>query len=222
MADHDRRILERRNCCHLSHNEFVLGQHPIIDRTRKYFAFQFNLPGTSIDNIRVWKANGQRDSWAETRNQLAVIQADRVPVSEMDQILRQYVDKVDGGDMSKVYAAYFEWLDETFRKKEERIGSDLESLKQKNPSDYEKQSAKLEADLLASKREHAAKTAICKDQMTNPSLRETRKNEVVKRIRVEKKAIPSSPVGKQAVKFFISYLTIVIYDWKKVPPQNEK
>ena len=65
---------------HLSDNEFVLGKHPIIDRTRKYFAFQFDLPGASIDNVRVWKATGQRDDWTETRNRLAMAQADRAPV----------------------------------------------------------------------------------------------------------------------------------------------
>ncbi len=65
---------------HLSDNEFVIGRHPIIDRTRKYFAFQFDLPGASIDNVRVWKATGQRDDWAETRKKLAMVQADRVPV----------------------------------------------------------------------------------------------------------------------------------------------
>ncbi|PHR95998.1 MAG: hypothetical protein COA78_29275 [Blastopirellula sp.] len=66
---------------HLSDNEFVLGKHPIIDRTRRYFAFQFDLPGGSIDNIRVWKATGQRDDWAETRKKLAVIQANRAPIN---------------------------------------------------------------------------------------------------------------------------------------------
>jgi hypothetical protein len=65
---------------HLSNSEFVIGQHPIIDRTRKYFAFQFDFPGASIDNIHVWAATGQRDNWAETRRKLAVIQADRAPV----------------------------------------------------------------------------------------------------------------------------------------------
>jgi hypothetical protein len=65
---------------HLSDNEFVVGKHPIIDRTREYFAFQFDLPGASIDNVRVWKATGQRDDWSETRNRLAVVQADRAPV----------------------------------------------------------------------------------------------------------------------------------------------
>jgi hypothetical protein len=114
--------------------------------------------------------------------------AQRMPekTKEMDQILRQYVEKVDGGTMPEVYAAYFEWLRESLRKKEERLGRDLESLTQKNPPDFAKQRAKLEANLQAAKREHAAKTAICKDQMTNPSWRDTRKNEVVKRIGVDK------------------------------------
>ncbi len=65
---------------HLSNNEFVIGQHPIIDRTRKYFAFQFDFPGASIDNVRVWKAIGQRAHWTETRKKLAVIQTERAPV----------------------------------------------------------------------------------------------------------------------------------------------
>ncbi|MBT5598742.1 MAG: hypothetical protein HOJ62_08965, partial [Planctomycetaceae bacterium] len=65
---------------HLSDNDFVLGKHPIIDRTRQYFAFQFDLPGASIDNVRVWRATGQRKDWTETRKKLAVIQADRAPV----------------------------------------------------------------------------------------------------------------------------------------------
>ncbi|WP_197231123.1 hypothetical protein [Novipirellula artificiosorum] len=65
---------------HLSDNEFVLGKHPIIDRTRQYFAFQFDLPGASIDNVRVWKAGGQREDWNETRKKLAMAQANRDPV----------------------------------------------------------------------------------------------------------------------------------------------
>jgi arylsulfatase A-like enzyme len=125
--------------------------------------------------------------YAEQQN---LVQQMPEKASEMDQILRQYVDEVDGGNMSEVYAAYFEWLDEGLRKKEERFQGDLESLTQKNPPDFEKQSAKLEADLLASKREHAAKTAICKDQMENPSWRESRKNEVMKRIGIDKQGNP--------------------------------
>ena len=62
---------------HLSDNEFVLGKHPIIDRTREYFAFQLDLPGASIDNVRVWQATSQRDDWAKTRSKLAMAQANR-------------------------------------------------------------------------------------------------------------------------------------------------
>lgn len=65
---------------HLGDNEFVIGRHPIIDRSRKYFAFQFDLPGASIDNVRVWKATGQQDGWNETREKLAKSQAARNPV----------------------------------------------------------------------------------------------------------------------------------------------
>ena len=121
--------------------------------------------------------------------------AERMPekAKEMDQILRLYVGKVDGGNMSKVYAAYFKWLDESLQKKAARFGRDLESLTQKNPPDFAKQRAKLQAGLQAAEREHAAKTAICKDQMKNPSWRETRKNEVVKRLGVDKKGNPIEP-----------------------------
>ncbi|MCR9115337.1 MAG: hypothetical protein NXI22_00120 [bacterium] len=65
---------------HLSNNEFVVGKHPIIDRTRQYFAFQFDFPGASIDNVRVWKASGQREDWIETRKRLAIVQNNRAAV----------------------------------------------------------------------------------------------------------------------------------------------
>ena len=104
----------------------------------------------------------------------------------MDRIRQQYVEQADGGTMSEVYAAYFEWLDESFRKKEERFHRNLESLRLKNPPNSEKLRAKLEADLQLAKREHAAKTAICQDQMTNPSWRESTKKEVLRRLEVDK------------------------------------
>ena len=101
--------------------------------------------------------------------------AKRMPqkAKEMDRIRKRYLEKVDGGTMPDVYAAYFEWLDQSLQKKEERFGRDLESLRQKNPPDIEQQRGKLEADLQVAKREHAAKTAICKDQMKNLSWRES-------------------------------------------------
>ena len=35
---------------------FVVGQHPIIDRQRSYFALQVDGPGAAFDNIRLYKA----------------------------------------------------------------------------------------------------------------------------------------------------------------------
>ena len=65
---------------HLSDTEFILGRHPIVNRTREYFAFQFDLPGAAIDNVRIWKSVGQRDDWNETRKKMMRAQTDRVPV----------------------------------------------------------------------------------------------------------------------------------------------
>ncbi len=65
---------------HLGDSEFVIGKHPIIDRTRQYFAFQFDLPGASIDNVRVWQAAAQKDDWSDIRRQLTKFQVDRMPV----------------------------------------------------------------------------------------------------------------------------------------------
>jgi hypothetical protein len=107
-------------------------------------------------------------------------------VSELEQVRSQYVEQVAGGEMSEVYAAYFEWLDDNLQKKVERFERDSKSLNDRYPADVAKQRAKLEADLNAARREHAAKTAICKDQMSNPSWKETRKNEVVERLGIDK------------------------------------
>lgn len=65
---------------HITDNEFVVSRHPIVDRTRKYFAFQFDLPGASIDNVRVWKATGQRPDWPAAREKLLVAQGNRAAV----------------------------------------------------------------------------------------------------------------------------------------------
>ncbi|MFT5326222.1 MAG: hypothetical protein ACI8P0_004097 [Planctomycetaceae bacterium] len=52
---------------------------------------------------------------------------------------------------------------------------------------------KLEADLQAEKRQHSVKTAICKGQMANLSWGELTKQEVIKRIGVDKKGDPVKP-----------------------------
>ena len=101
---------------------------------------------------------------------------------ELNQTLNQYVGYVDGGTIAEVYAAYFEWLDESLEKKEQRLRREFESLRLENPPDLENQRGILEAELRAAKLEHATKAAICKDQMTNPSWRESSKQEVLQRL----------------------------------------
>jgi hypothetical protein len=62
---------------HLSADNFVIGVHPIIDRTREYFAFQFDRPGASIDNVRIWSVAELRDGWETRRNELQASQSQR-------------------------------------------------------------------------------------------------------------------------------------------------
>lgn len=66
---------------HTSVNTFVYGSHPIVNRTREYLAFQFDLPGASIDNVFIWQAIGQKKNWESVRDQLTATQEGRPPVS---------------------------------------------------------------------------------------------------------------------------------------------
>ena len=65
---------------HLGNDSYVVGKHPIVDRTRTYFAFQFDRPGAFIDNVRVWNATGQRSDWNTKRAKLLEVQKERPPV----------------------------------------------------------------------------------------------------------------------------------------------
>lgn len=123
------------------------------------------------------------NDYAETQNL-----ADRIPqrAKQMDRVLREYVDQVDGGAVSEVYAAYFDWLDENLEKKVARFERDLKLLKQDSP-EAAKQRAKLNSELEAARREHATKTAICERQMKNMSWRESNKQDVLKQLGVDKK-----------------------------------
>jgi len=66
----------------LDKRHFVIGEHPIIDRRRTYFAFQVDRPGAAFDNIEIREAT-QRDDWPELRAKLLEEQAGR-PAIEQD------------------------------------------------------------------------------------------------------------------------------------------
>ena len=59
-----------------------------MNRTREYLAFQFDLPGASIDNVFIWQAIEQKKNWESVRNQLAATQERRplVPRSKEERI----------------------------------------------------------------------------------------------------------------------------------------
>ena len=65
---------------HIDGEHFVLGSHPIVDRTREYFAFQFDRPSAAVDNVRIWRATGQRQNWSTKRGQLVGQQEKRPAV----------------------------------------------------------------------------------------------------------------------------------------------
>ena len=73
---------------HTSADTFVYGSHPIVNRTREYLAFQFDLPGASIDNVYIWQAIGQKKNWGLVRKQLAATQEKRplVPRTKEERI----------------------------------------------------------------------------------------------------------------------------------------
>lgn len=57
---------------------FVVGQHPILDRQRSYFAFQVKGRSAAFDNIRIHDVEpSAHPVWAATRDKLLAVQADR-------------------------------------------------------------------------------------------------------------------------------------------------
>lgn len=65
---------------HLQGKHVITGTHPIIDRERKYLAFQFDKPSATIDKVRIWKATGHRNDWPQMREKLVAEQRRRPPV----------------------------------------------------------------------------------------------------------------------------------------------
>ncbi|MGI9446311.1 MAG: hypothetical protein ACR2NI_01495 [Pirellulales bacterium] len=73
---------------HTSANTFVYGSHPIVNRTREYLAFQFDLPGASIDNVFIWQAIGQKKDWSALRDEVIATQKGRplVPRTKEERV----------------------------------------------------------------------------------------------------------------------------------------
>ena len=65
---------------HVDREHFVVGQHPILDRQRTYFAFQVDRPSASLDNVQILQAAVLKE-WPARRQQLKEIQSVRKPIA---------------------------------------------------------------------------------------------------------------------------------------------
>lgn len=89
-------------------------------------------------------------------------------VSEMDKILRSYIEEVDGGDVTDVYQAIYETLDDFEKRNETAHKKRLEALDASQPVDLEAQRATLIEAYETKKRSHYANREIIKRQETWP------------------------------------------------------
>jgi len=73
-------IVEDEIVAHVDREHFVVGQHPILDRQRSYFAFQVDRSSASLDNVQILQAAALKD-WPSRREQLKKIQSARKPLT---------------------------------------------------------------------------------------------------------------------------------------------
>jgi hypothetical protein len=107
-------------------------------------------------------------------------------VAEMDRIRHQYVQKVDGGTMPEVYAAYSDWMDATRKSAEQKYGKEVASLKKRNPADLGNRLAKLDANWEKTKRSYVVKRALIEDHMQETSWYGQDQDKVIKRLGMDK------------------------------------
>lgn len=116
--------------------------------------------------------------------------------AELDRIRQRYINKVDGGRVADVYAAYVEFLDDAEQKAESSFQKKMETLEQTNPPDIDVQKTRLKNELEKKKREFYAKRGINKAHMSNHSWREGAKKEAMERMGVDKKGNVLVPKSK--------------------------
>lgn len=74
-------IAEDEVLAHIDQQHFVHAQHPIIDRTRTYFAFQTGSPGAILDNVQILQAFPLKE-WKDQREHYVTLQKQH-PLPEM-------------------------------------------------------------------------------------------------------------------------------------------
>ena len=128
------------------------------------------------------------------QHDLAAVMPERT--AELNRIRQQYVDKVDGGRVQDVYAAYAEFLDDVEHRARNSFQKKMETLERTNPPDMDAQKAKLKDELEQKKRELYAKRGINKAHMSSHSWREGVQKEAMERMGMDKKGNALTPKSK--------------------------
>lgn len=111
---------------HLDHEHLVRAKHPMIDRTREYFAFQVDEHVAEFDNVRILTAVARKTADGRAEVEAAV---DRFPVEK--SLAEQF-------DIRKTNA--HEWYyqrDETYRALVQRVDELDEMKKQRFPKAFQ-------------------------------------------------------------------------------------
>ncbi len=125
---------------HTDRDHFVLGQHPILDRQRDYFAFQVGQAGAAFDNVRVFNAK-QRKEWAEMRGTYQERLSARQPISRAPEERLKLVEIHTRDRLYRTDSKYRALVAEVDRQKElqhERFPDVFSSVKQAQKKTLEK------------------------------------------------------------------------------------
>lgn len=89
--------------------------------------------------------------------------------AEMERLRQAYIDDVDGGEVSEVYAAFFDRMDEF----EQGKLSALQGKRGRREQDKPAEDTALQKEEESIREEFSFKRAVCRAQMVNPSWRES-------------------------------------------------
>ena len=106
--------------------------------------------------------------------------------ADMDRIRQHYVQEVDGGTMSDVYAAYFDWLDNTQQNAEQKHHRDVASLTERRPTDLKMRLADVKANWEKAQRSYVVKKALIEDHQQEASWYGQDQDKVIKRLGIDK------------------------------------
>jgi len=148
----------------------------------------------NTDEVKLFNVN------EDYREQHDLAQSMPEKAAEMDRILRNYIDEVDGGDVKDVYQAHYELLDEFERREKVAYTKKLEALEKGQPTDIEEQKARLKEEHEMKQRSFYAKRKIQKRQETWPGWYTTARKEVEAEIGMTK----GGKIKKVNKKWFLS------------------